>query len=145
MAMETKLKGTIIQGDSERKATKAIVDWVAKAWAAKQRAEEAKKEWDQANKKLIETLGPGAVVVVQGLCRATIADRKSITIDDDDFLRTVLGDRFDDLVEEQVKYKPLDKLLSIANDENHELYELVREALTEKVTTTVTLRAAAAA
>jgi len=118
---------------------------VAKAWEVKRRIDDDKDLLKSLNAELIEAIGPGHVVLLPGIARVACVERMTISVDDDgaDVLHQVLGGRYEDLVEEQTRYKPLPKLVDMASDGDNPLADAIRGALNVKVSTLLTYRAAA--
>ena len=134
-----------IERDGNREtASKSTRELVSQAWDAKRRMEEAKADLDRLNAAILKRLDDGDAVVLPGLCRCTVSGRETVKVSDAGALHGALGNRFSDLVEEAISYKPTDKLKDLAADADDPLSAQVRAALTISTSRVVQFRAAPA-
>jgi len=138
----TGLSGILKQaatGD-ETKAPADILQLVQQGWTYREAKEVADAALKATNTALLEAVGVGYTITVNGLCSAGLTERETAKVTDPDTLRQVLGSRFEDLVVTTVSYKPTDKLFEIVSDPDHLLREHVLDCITFDVSQTVTYR-----
>jgi len=80
----------------------ASVRMVMEGWSIKRRMEDDKSRLDAINASLMAAHGTGCSLVVSGVCRASLAERRTLKISDYERLGSVLGERLTDLVHEKV-------------------------------------------
>lgn len=123
--------------------TSADVGLVALAcdgWVIKQKIDALQKELKTISARLENSLGIGAALSVDGVCRVTLSGRQTVTLTDPDKCEALLGGRFTDLVESHVEYTLTDKLKAMALDPDHPLSEGLRSCIVVKDSTVVTFR-----
>lgn len=131
-----------VGSDDKTAASAKVRKLVAEGWAVKNQMEALKDRMSEINSKLIEAVGPGHALILEGQCRSTVSNRRTQTISDADALHKALGDeRFSLLVSEKVSYKPEPKLIEMACDGDHPLAEAIRSAIRIDEAPSVTWRA----
>lgn len=131
------------QIENDGHITSASPDLVALAcdgWIIKQKIEALQKELKEITEKLENSLGAGAALAVDGMCRVTLSSRQTVKLTDVDKCEALLGGRFHDLVETHIEYTLTDKLKAMALDPDHPLSEGLRSCLVIKDSTVVTFR-----
>lgn len=123
------------------RAPKEAARIAARGWELNQAKKDAGSELEQINARLIELLGPGVRLQLDGAA-VTLAPRTSLSVTDPERLRQVLGGRFDDLVETAVRYTVSDGLREIAAAADHPLHDAVCACLTVSESVVVSYRAA---
>jgi hypothetical protein len=118
----------------------ADVRLVMQGWSIKKQIDELEAQLKAIQEQLIEAHGAGASLIVHGVCRASIAERESVRIQDAERLKQVLGFRFTDLVKTEVSYKPQPKLIEMACDADEPLQPAIGACLTVGKSATVTWR-----
>jgi len=136
-----KLTGILRNSGGEAELAKPVIDRLVQAWEMKERAAQIEREIETINAGLVRDFQPGDVLIVPGICRATIASRQTVKITDPVRLEAVLGGRYLDLVREEAVYKAEEKLVEMAADGDEPLGPSIRECLTIRTATTVTWRA----
>lgn len=121
-------------------ADPGLVALASDGWIIKQKIEALQKELKGITDQIENSLGVGASLAVDGVCRVTISARESFTLADPERLRAVLGGRFEDLVDVREEYKLSDKLKELASNPDEPLAELLRECIKVKCSTAVTFR-----
>lgn len=114
---------------------------VLAGWSAKQDADDARAELDLCNTAIIEQLGEPCSLIIPGLCRASYSVRESVKVSDPAKLDALLGDRFGDLVNTTISYKPAPKLLEMATDGDDPLQPAIANCLTSSNSESITWRA----
>lgn len=117
-----------------------LTELAIKGWEIKQQIEALERDLKTVTKQLENSLGAGAVLIVDGLCRVTLSARQTVTLTDPERCRNILGGRFDDLVIETASYALSDKLKDIARDPDHPLSGPLRECLAIRDSVTVAWR-----
>jgi hypothetical protein len=84
--------------------------------------------------RLANSLGPGAVLVVDGVCRVPIASRQTFKLTDPETCKALLGGRFDDLVDSSTDYTLTEKFKAVVLDPDHPLSESLRACVAIKET-----------
>lgn len=110
------------------------------AWTTKQIADDAKEDLDALNGRLLDAYGPGCVLEIPGQVRLALTERETISITDAEQMKSVLGGRFEDLVETRLEYKLSDKLKAMLADGDHPLSEALRACCAAKTSSSVTYR-----
>ena len=121
-------------------ADPGLVALATYGWIIKQKMDALQKELKAITDQIEKSLGAGASLAVDGVCKVTVSARESFSIADPDRLRSVLGGRFDDLIDVREEYKLSDKLKDLASNPDEPLAELLRECITVKCSTTVAFR-----
>jgi hypothetical protein len=135
--------GTIENDGLMVSASPDLVALAVDGWILKQKIDALQKELKAITTQLENSLGAGAALVADGVCRVTIAERTLFALNDPDKARELLGGRFDDLVQAAVEYTLTDKLKEIVRDGDHALSAGLRECVGVKTSVSVTFRAAA--
>lgn len=110
-------------------------------WQARRKLDEAEATLKAMNERIAQELGAGAVAAVEGVCRVSVAERRTVKVLDAVRLRGVLGARFDDLVKTTVSYKAEPLLQDMASDGDDPLAPSLRECLGVSSSVAVTWRA----
>ena len=114
---------------------------IERAWALQAQIEALKAEFD-AHKAMLQHIIPaGGRVEIPGLCAATLAQRTTVTIGDATRLHGVLGALWPECVIESVDYKPTPALIELSADADSPLADPIRECLSVKTVTSLTLKA----
>ena len=114
---------------------------IERAWSLQAQIEALKAEMD-AHKAMLQHLMPaGGRAEIPGLCAAILAARTTITIGDATRLHGVLGALWPECVTEQVDYKPTPALIELSADADSPLASPIRDCLTVKTTTALTIKA----
>lgn len=135
--------GSIEINDQYVSASPDLVGLAVDGWILKQKIDALQKELKTITAQLDNSLGAGAALTVEGVCRVTIAERTTFTLTDPLHARQLLGGRFEDLVQTSLEYTLTDKLKEMVNDADHALSAGLRECIAIKTSTSVTFRAAA--
>lgn len=135
------LTGWIERDGAQLRASQDLLQAAANGWAADQAAKVAKVNRDAHSAILEAGCAGGDVIVVEGVVRTTITARSVTEIIDPDALRATLGERFDDLVESFITFRPREGLLEIARDGDDPLAPAARKCLKSKTITAVSYRA----
>ncbi|GIX31396.1 MAG: hypothetical protein KatS3mg124_1868 [Porticoccaceae bacterium] len=114
---------------------------VMKGWQIKKQIEELDAQLKAIHAQLIEAHGPGATLIVRGVCRASITEREAVKIEDAERLKAVLGDRFGHLVKTEVSYKPERRLIEMACSGDEPLQPAIAACLRVGASAAVTWRA----
>lgn len=122
-------------------ASPDLVALVMDGWALKQQIDDLQKQLRVITDQLQNSLGAGAKLTVDGVCRATISARQSFVLSDVPKCQALLGGRFHDLVDETVEYTLNSKLKAIVLDPDHPLSAGLRDCVTIKDSLSVTFRA----
>lgn len=123
------------------KAPRELAELVARAWAAKLKADIATKAYDAVKNELKKVLVPGDMVTLPGLCKATLIPRETWSITNRERLEKVLGQaRFSDLVDTTIRYTPTPKLVALQDDPAEDAREAIAACLTPVLTTAIDLR-----
>lgn len=138
------VRGMIRRGDETRPLDADTAALLAEGWRLKQEIAAAEQRLRAINDALIARHGVGAVLVLAGVCRATTAARQTVTVEDAERLRALLGERFGDLVAEETRYRPEARLVEMALSADEPLAPALRAALSLRDTQSVTWRAEAA-
>lgn len=131
------------QIENDGRVTSAGPDLVALAcdgWILKQKIDALQKELKVITERLENSLGAGAALAVDGVCRVTLSERVTFKLDDPETCAALLGGRFADLVDSAIQYTPTDKLKEIVFDPDHPLAAGLRACFTIKSATAVTFR-----
>lgn len=123
--------------------TSADQDLIAMAcvgWALKQQIDDLQKQLKAITDRLQASLGAGAALAVDGVCRVTVSNRQTFKLVDPGRCEALLGGRFADLVSTSVEYTPTDKLKEMVLDGDHPLSEGLRGCFVLKDSTSVTFR-----
>lgn len=114
---------------------------IERAWALQAQIEALKAEMD-AHKAMLQHLLPaGGRAEIPGLCAATLAQRTTVTISDSTRLHGVLGALWGECVIEEVDLKPTPALVDLSADADSPLAAPIRDCLTVKTVTALTLKA----
>jgi len=132
--------GVKIVDGQEVALTAREVRQILDGWKAKRQLEEAKARLEEVNAALLAAHGPGCSLVIPGVCRVSLTSRQTVTVQDAERLREVLGFRFQDLVQVDVRYKPLQKLIAMSCDGDEPLQAAVAACLGVQVSEAVTWR-----
>lgn len=135
------MQGILRNGAGEAALAKAVVEKLVMAWGMKERMAQIEREIEKINAEIARDFSPGDVLIVPGLCRATVAKRQTVKIDDPARLEAVLGGRYLDLVREETAYKAEGKLVEMAADADEPLAPSIRACLSIRESVTVTWRA----
>lgn len=135
------LCGIKVKGDDRLDLDENSKQLLECGWALRLQIEKLQAQLDEINEALLEGHGPGCTLMIPGLCRASLAERRLPKIIAADKLRAILGGRFDDLVREEVSYKAEGKLLAMAADGDEPLAPALRECISYAVSQAVTWRA----
>ena len=130
----------LIDGQECQPTPEQVVAVLA-GWSTKQDADAAKVDLDLANAAIIEQLGEPCSLVIPGICRASYSVRESVKVSDPAKLDALLGDRFEDLVNTTISYKPAPKLLEMVADGDNPLQPALANCLTSSNSESVTWRA----
>ncbi|MDW8399833.1 MAG: hypothetical protein RMK90_14865 [Acetobacteraceae bacterium] len=133
--------GRVLRAGESTALDAASVRLLLEGWALKGQIEALEAQLRAVNERLIEAHGAGATLIATGVCRATITARESVSIEDAERLKGVLGFRFSDLVRTQVSYKPEGRLLEMAADGDEPLAPAIRACLKVGESVSVTWRA----
>lgn len=131
------------QIENDGAITSASPDLVALAcdgWIIKQKIDALQKELKTITDRLENSLGAGAALAVDGVCRVTLSSRQTVKLMNVDKCEALLGGRFNDLVETHIEYTLTDKLKAMALDPDHPLSEGLRSCIVIKDSTIVTFR-----
>lgn len=123
--------------------TSASPDLVALAcdgWVIKQKIDALQKELKTITEKLENSLGAGAALAVDDVCRVTLSSRQTFKLVNVDKCEALLGGRFSDLVSTSIEYTLTDKLKDIVLDPDHPLSEGLRGCIVVKDSLAVTFR-----
>ncbi|GIX12028.1 hypothetical protein [Elioraea sp.] len=134
-------RGQVRVGEETRPLDPETAALLAEGWRQKEAIAAAEERLREINAALLARHGAGAVLVLAGVCRATTAARQSVTVEDAERLRAVLGDRFDDLVRSDTVHRPEARLVEMALSADEPLAPALRAALAVRESTTVTWRA----
>ena len=93
----------------------ALVGKVLAAWSLARRIDALEDELAPMKKELAAAL-EGASLVVPKVCRVSVTRSSSVGLGDVEKMQQLLGERFGDLVEASVSYKPSDKLVQMSVD-----------------------------
>ncbi len=118
----------------------ASVRMVMEGWSIKRRMEDDKSRLDAINASLMAAHGTGCSLVVSGVCRASLAERRTLKISDYERLGSVLGERLTDLVHEKVHWTPTDKLVEMAVDADNPLQPAISACISISESASVTWR-----
>lgn len=121
-------------------ASPDLVGLACEGWAIKQKIDALQKELKAITEKLENSLGAGAALAVDDVCRVTLSERQTFKLMDPDKCAALLGGRFPDLVDSTVEYTPTDKLKDMVLDPDHPLAASLRGCFAIKTSTTVTFR-----
>ena len=121
-------------------ADSGLVALACDGWLIKQKIDALQKELKVITERLENSLGAGAVLAVDGVCRVTLSERTTFKLDDPETCAALLGGRFADLVDSAIQYPPTDKLKEIVFDPDHPLAASLRACFTIKNATAVTFR-----
>jgi hypothetical protein len=123
--------------DLEGKAVRRVLQ----GWALRQQIEALEADLKALNAEIEQEYGAGAVLIVNGVCRATVVERETVKVLDSERLGAVLGERFDDLVKTNVTYKAEPRLVEMAASGDEPLAPALRECLGVSSSVAVTWRA----
>jgi len=129
--------------ESNGRAVQADIGLVALAlqgFSIKGQIENLEGQLKAINDRLENSLGPGSVLVIEGVCRIPIASRQTFKLTDPETCKALLGGRFDDLVYSSVEYTLTDKCKAIVLDPDHPLSESLRACVAIKESRSVTFR-----
>lgn len=126
--------GRMVSADAD------LIALACNGWIVKQNIEALQKELKGITDQLENSLGAGATLAVDGVCRVTLSNRQTFRLTDVEKCQALLGGRFDDLVETSLEYTLSDKLKAMALDPDHPLSEGLRSCILIKDGTTVTFR-----
>lgn len=134
-------KAVIKRGDEQTRAPAKVTRLALHGWTLKKQIDNLKTQLDGVNKSLINTLGPGATVLVDSEVQVPIAERQTITVENDPALFELLGaQRWEDLVTEKTTYTPTDKLKAMVADGDDEVGMAAREHMAIKTSVSVSYR-----
>lgn len=139
----SRLAARIIDRDSNQRidaVEPALVHTALQAWEIVQKIEALEAELKTHKDQLAQALA-GQSLVVPGVCRVSVATTSSVSIVDAEKLQTLLGDRFNDLVDISVSYKPSEHLLQMASDGDDPMAPAYRALLKVRRGTTVRITA----
>lgn len=119
----------------------ALVRTALRAWGMVRRIDELEDELKLLKQQLAAEVGEGRSLVVQGVCRVAVSRHTSVGIRDADKLRELLRERFDDLVEQSVSYKPRQTLIEMSSDGDDPIAPAYRALLTVRQSTAVRITA----
>ncbi len=119
------MNAKLIQGGSEVPAPADLAQLVLDAWTLSLDIEAQKKELDAKKQAISDALDFEGSVLIPGTCRVTVTERKTISIANAEQLRSVLKDRFGELVVEKVTYSATDNLKGIATSATDPLHKSV--------------------
>lgn len=122
-------------------ADAGLVALAADGWIIKQKIDALQKELKTITDALQNSLGAGASLALDGLCKVTISGRQSFKLADPDKCAAILGGRFADLVDTTIEYTLSDKLKEIVLDPDHPLSDGLRGCVQIKDSVSVTFRA----
>jgi len=140
-AAETLPAGVKIVDGEQTPLDASSIHLVMKGWEVKKQLDSLKEALDEINQQLIAAHGVGCALVVTGICRASLAERETVKINDAERLKAVLGFRFTDLVKTEVSYKPEAKLIEMACDGDEPLQPAIGACITIGKSESVTWRA----
>jgi hypothetical protein len=107
-------------------------------WQVRKEIDAMQQRLDSINAMLIEAVGPGRAIHVDGICRASIAETTRVKVEDPGQLVEILGpQRFADLVDETTTWKASPKLLTLAADADDETGRQVAACLSASSSTSV--------
>lgn len=89
------------------------------------------------NQKIVDLMDPGYTLILDGLVQIPVAEREGFILDNPEAIRSILGERFDDLVDERTSYTATPKLKELVADDDSELAKALRPHT--KVTTSVSV------
>lgn len=121
-------------------ATPDLIALAVDGWTIKQRIDALQKELKTVTEKLENSLGAGAALAVDNVCRVTFSERTTFKLMDPHKCSEILGGRFGDLVDTVVDHTPTDKLKDMLLDPDHPLAESLRACFAIKTATSVTFR-----
>ena len=121
-------------------ADPGLVALATDGWIIKQKMDALQKDLKAITDQIENSIGVGASLAVDGVCKVTVSARESFTLADPERLRSVLGGRFEDLVDVCEEYKLSDKLKDLASNPDEPLAELLRECIKVKSSTVVAFR-----
>ena len=121
-------------------ASSDLVALACDGWVIKQKMEALQKELKAITDKLENSLGVGAALAVDGVCRVTLGNRQTFKLTDVDKCAALLGGRFADLVDSSIEYTLSDKLKAIVLDPDHPLSKELRGCVLIKNIAAVTFR-----
>lgn len=133
-AGQIKNEGLVVSADP------GLVALATDGWIIKQKIEALQKELKVISDKLQNTLGAGAALAVDGVCRVNVVSRESFSLTDPERARALLGGRFDDLVDVGLSFTLTDKLKALVSDPDEPLAEPLRGCVAVKSSTSVTFR-----
>ena len=110
-------------------------------WIIKQKIDALTKQLKEITGKLENSLGAGASLAVDGVCKVTVSERTSFSLTDPEQAQKILGGRFEDLVASEVSYSLIDKLKEMVLDADHPLAAGLRGCIAIKSGVSVTFRA----
>lgn len=93
----------------------ALVGKVLAAWSLARRIDALEEELAPIKKELAAAI-EGCSLVVPRVCRVSVTRSSSVALADAEKMEQLLGDRFVDLVERSVSYKPSEKLVQMSLD-----------------------------
>lgn len=125
---------------AKRDAPLDVLNLAVRGWSLKCQIADLENELKVIQKQLLTGIGVGHAVVVDGVTRATLTERNTVSIEQPAHLRAVLGSRWDDLVKVNVTYKAEPKLIELASSGDDVLAVAIRDCLTVKSTQSVTWR-----
>lgn len=121
-------------------ASPDLVGLACDGWTIKQKIDALQKELKAITEKLENSLGAGAALVVDNVCRVTLSSRQIFKLMDVGRAESLLGGRFADLVETNTEYTLTDKLKNIVLDPDHPLSDGLRGCILVKESMTVSFR-----
>lgn len=112
---------TVKLGKETFPAPASLGELVQKGKDIKDMMDELKADLEAINAQILAEVprwmeGTGTLHIIVDKVDCTVTLRDGVTIGDVDQLRTVLGNRFDDLVKAKVSYAPEAKLVAMATD-----------------------------
>lgn len=128
-------------GSGETPLDAESIRQVVRGFELKCEIEERQRELEAINGRLVASFGDGANLIVPGVCRASIAERRTVRVEDAGRLQAVLGERYPHLVRIVTAVKPDQKLVEMATDADHPLAAALRECLSVNRSSIVTWRA----
>ena len=132
-------KGTVERDGEVTSADPDLLNLVYSGWTYREARNKADEQLKLVNLGLLNSVGVGASVVVEGICKATLSERQTVEVKDPDKLKHILGEqRFNDLVNTTTRYTCGDKLIEISGDADHPLAEQIRGCLIFKASQSVT-------
>ncbi len=141
VAKEALPAGVKIVNGAELPLDASSIRLVMEGWALKKQMDEAKARLDVINAELLAAHGTGYALVVTGICRASLASRRTVKVTDPARLEAVLGARLLDMVKEKVTWTASDKLVEMATNADEPLQPAIAACLSLSEVRSVTWRA----